>query len=332
MVTADQKRQAVRFLIGRKVSQRRASELAGISRSLLHYERHGKEEDQGLVAHLRQLAARHPRWGYRRLWAMLRRQGQAVNVKRVRRLCVKHALSLRRRTRRKRKAPGGSVPRTAQHVNHVWTYDFMHDHCENGRTLKMLTVVDEFTRECHRVQVGTRIGSRGVIAVLEELFALHGVPRYIRSDNGPEFVARALKHWLNERGSQTHYIDPASPWQNGYGESFNGKLRDECLNMEVFHHPDHARAVIELWRRHYNNERPHSSLGYRTPQEFRQSLQKDGGCAAGGCVCSPPEDTGTVLALSSGAGGISRGVAADVRDVPVRAGDSEAGFYISRWY
>ena len=319
MVTADQRRQAVRFLVGRKVSQRRASALAGISRSSLSYQARGKREDRKLLQRLRVLSARHPRYGYRRLWAMLRREGRKVNVKRVRRLCVKHGLSLRQRIRRKRRGLGGSVPRAAEQVNHVWTYDFVHDRCENGRKLKILTVVDEFTRECHKIHVGTRISSRNVIAVLEELFAVHGIPMFIRSDNGPEFVARELKHWLTERGSATHYIEPGSPWQNGYGESFNGKFRDECLNMEVFHHPDHARAVTELWRRSYNTERPHSSLGYRTPAEFRASLKKDGGCAADGCMCSPPEDTGRVMALSSVGGGLNAGAGADVRDVPARA-------------
>jgi len=319
MVTADQRRQAVRFLVGRKVSQRRASELAGISRSSLEYQARGRREDQELVQRLRLVAARHPRYGYRRLWAVLRREGQNVNVKRVRRLCVKHGLSLRHRIRRRRRGVRGSVPRAAQHANHVWTYDFVHDRCENGRKLKILTVVDEFTRECHKVHVATRISSRNLIAVLEELLALHGVPMFIRSDNGPEFVARELKHWLRERGSATHYIEPGSPWQNGYGESFNGKFRDECLNMEVFHHPDHARAVAELWRRSYNTERPHSSLGYRTPAEFRRSLAKDGGCAAGGRVCSPPEDTERVTALSSVGGGLNAGAGADMRDVPARA-------------
>ncbi len=331
MMTADQKRQAARFLVGRKVSERRAGELAGIGRSSLHYESRGRQDDKRLVARLRLLAVRHPRYGYRRLWALLRREGQMVNVKRVRRLCVKYAMSLWRRPRRKRRGSGGSVPRTAEHVNHVWTYDFLHDHCENGRKLKILTVVDEFTRECHKVHAGTRISSRGVIGVLDELFALYGIPMFLRSDNGPEFIARALKHWLKQRGSDTHYIDPGSPWQNGYGESFNGKLRDECLNMELFHHPDHARAVIELWRRHYNTQRPHSSLGYRTPAEFRQSLQKDGGCATGQCMCSPPEDTDPVTALSSDGGRSNRGVAADARGVPARARDSEAGFYTSEW-
>jgi putative transposase len=318
-VTADQRRQAVRFLIGRKVSERRASELAGIGRSSLHYHAHGRVDDLKLLGRLRLLAARHPRYGYRRLWALLRREGRVVNMKRVRRLCVRHGLSLRQRIGRKRRGPGGSVPRAARHVNHVWTYDFVHDVCENGRKLKMLTVVDEFTRECHKVQVGTRISSRGVIGVLDELFSLHGTPTFIRSDNGPEFVARELKHWLKEQGSATYYIEPGSPWQNGYCESFNGKLRDECLNMEVFHHPDHARAVIELWRRYYNTQRPHSSLRYRTPAEFRASLAKDGGRAADGCMCSPPEDTGPVTALSSGGGESNREAGADVWDVPARA-------------
>lgn len=294
--------------------------MAGISRSSLHYQARGRKDEQMALEALRLVASRHPRYGYRRLWAMLRREGRVVNVKRVRRLCVKHGLTLRHRTRRKRRGLGGSVPRRAEHVNHVWTYDFVHDHCENGRKLKLLTVVDEFTRECHKVQVGTRLGSRGVVGVLDELFALHGVPRFIRSDNGPEFIAKALKQWLKKQGSDTHYVEPGSPWQNGYCESFNGKLRDECLNMELFHHPDHARAVIELWRRHYNTQRPHSSLGYQTPVEFRASLEKeDGGCAADGCVCSPPEDTGTVQALSSEGDGLETAAVAEMRDVPAQA-------------
>ena len=318
-MTADQRREAARFLVGRKISERRAVELAGIGRSSLHYKPRGGKDQRKLVGQLSLLSARHPRYGYRRLWAMLRREGQGVNAKRVRRLCMKHGLSLRHRTRRKRKGQGGSIPRCAEHINHVWTYDFVHDHCENGRKLKMLTVVDEFTRECHRVEVGTRLSSLGVIRVLGDLFGLHGIPCFIRSDNGPEFIAKVLRRWLKEQGSATHYVDPGSPWQNGYCESFNGKLRDECLNMEVFHHPDHARAVIELWRRYYNTQRPHSSLRYRTPLEFRASLAKDGGHAAGGCVCSPPEDTATVQALSSDGGGLSSGTGAGGRDVPARA-------------
>ena len=132
----------------------------------------------------------------------------------------------------------------------------------------MLTVVDEFTRECHRIEVATRLGGHSVLRVMRELFAVHGVPQFLRSDNGPEFIAKALKLGLEQSGCDAKSIDPGSPWQNGHGESFNGKFRDECLNLEVFHHPDHARAVVELWRRQYNQDRPHSSLGYQTPSEF----------------------------------------------------------------
>ena len=170
-MTADQRREAVRFLIGRKISERRAGELAGISRSSLHYKVHGRVDDLKLLGRLRFLAARHPRYGYRRLWAVLRRAGEVVNVKRVRRLCVRHGLSLRHRIRRKRRGLDGSVPRLAEHVNHVWTYDFVHDRCANGRKLKMLTVVDEFTRECHKAEAATRLSSHGVIGVLGELFS-----------------------------------------------------------------------------------------------------------------------------------------------------------------
>jgi putative transposase len=237
----------VTFLTSRwKLSERAACALAGISRSALAYESRGRDDEPGLVKDLKALARRHPRYGYRRLWAMLRRQGwPAVNVKRVRRLCVKHGLKLKRKARRKRRGQGGaSFPCAAEHANHVWTCDFVHDACENGRKLKMLTVIDEFTRECHRIEVATRLSGRSVLAVMQELFTLHGVPRFLRSDNGPEFIARALKAGLAHSGCGAAYIDPGSPWQNGHCESFNGKFRDECLNLEVFHHPDHARCGV----------------------------------------------------------------------------------------
>jgi putative transposase len=161
------------------------------------------------------------------------------------------------------------VPCRATHPNQVWTYDFIHDACSSGRKLKLLTVVDEFTRECLAIAVDTSIRAGRVIEVLQPLLDRRGRPEFLRSDNGPEFVARKLKAWLAEAGTQTHYIDPGSPWQNGYGESFHSRLRDECLNAEVFAHRAEARVVIELWRREYNEERPHSSLAYRTPVEFR---------------------------------------------------------------
>jgi transposase InsO family protein len=274
--SAADRRAAVTFLTTRwKLSQRVACGLAGISRSALAYESRGRDDEPELVKDLKALARRHPRYGYRRLWAMLRREGwPQVNVKRVRRLCVKYGLKLKRKARRKRRGQGSvPFPCAAEYANHVWTCDFVHDACENGRKLKMLTVVDEFTRECHRIEAATRLSGRAVLAVMQDLFALHGVPQFLRSDNGPEFIAKALKAGLTESGCGAAYIDPGSPWQNGHCESFNGKFRDECLNLEVFHHPDHARAVTELWRRQYNGERPHSSLGYRTPSEFAAPLK-----------------------------------------------------------
>ena len=326
MTCAADRRAAVKFLVKRRVSQRAACRLAGIGRSALAYR--AKRKDDGLPEELKELALRHPRYGYRRLWALLRRQGLKVNLKRVRRLCVLHGLKLARGSRRKRRGRGGSFPYAAEHANHVWTYDFVHDGCEDGRKLKMLSVIDEFTRECHRIEVGVRLCSRSVMKVLQELFALHGPPRFLRSDNGPEFVARALKIWLEQSGCGARYIDPGSPWQNGYCESFNGKFRDECLNLEAFHHRDHARAVIELWRRQYNGERPHSSLGYRTPSEYRAELEakkkkgrKDSGCAADDRGFSPPEDRGAVTPRSSGRRATSKHSAAR-RDGPAGAGGS----------
>ena len=297
MTTASDRRDAVRFLVTRwKLSERWACTLAGISRSALAYQSRRRDEPE-LVKALKALACRHPRYGYRRLWAMLRRRGwPKVNVKRVRRLCVRHGLKLRRRSRRKRHGQGSVFPCVAEHANHVWTCDFVHDACENGRKLKMLTVIDEFTRECHRIEVATRLSSRSVLRVMEELFTAHGVPRFLRSDNGPEFIAKALKFGLDQSGCGAKYVDPGSPWQNGYCESFNGKFRDECLNLEVFHHPDHARAVVELWRRQYNQDRPHSSLGYRTPSEFAAGCvqgeqQKNARTAAPAGVGAPPRKT-----------------------------------------
>jgi putative transposase len=156
----------------------------------------------------------------------------------------------------------------------VWSYDFVYDSCANGQRLKILTVTDEFTRASLAIEVATRLRARGVIAVLEQLMRERGAPTALRSDNGPEFVAQAVQRWLQARQVQTLYIQPGSPWQNGYGESFNGRLRDECLNLEWFRTLAEAKVVIEAWRRRYNEERPHSSLGYETPHEFRRAYEQ----------------------------------------------------------
>lgn len=216
------------------------------------------------------LAHRHRRFGYRRIAVVLNRQESVkVNVKRVHRLWKEEGLGLKRRGPKRRSyGPKGAVVNRAGRPNHVWTYDFVEDRTARGGKLKLLCVVDEFTRQCHAIRVEKRMGSQHVIQTLEWLFKLHGRPEHLRSDNGPEFIAHTVQHWLAAQSTGTIYIEPGSPWQNPYIESFNDKLRNECLNQEVFANGQEAREVIETWRRDYNEQRPHSSLGYLTPDQF----------------------------------------------------------------
>ena len=236
-----------------------------------------RKDDRALAAELKELAAAHPRYGCRRLCVMLRRGGRAaVNLKRVRRLCREHGLLLKqKRRRRKRRGVGAGVPGRAEHPDHVWAYDFVEDRTESGRKLRVLTVEDEFTRECVAVEVEYRMNARYVADTLLRLFAERGAPKFVRSDNGPEFVAKHLMRVLAGRGVEARHIDPGSPWQNGRNERFNGSLRDECLNLETFHNRDHARALVKLFGRHYDERRPHSSLGYSTPKEFAAKWRSD---------------------------------------------------------
>jgi len=253
----------------RAVSQRRACQLVSIGRSSLIYPaRRCSDDTAAIVTRLKELAMKHPRFGHRRLHAMLKRQGLAVNRKRVHRLCKLHGLRVPVKRRRRRRGEKQVNPLVADHPNHVWTYDFVYDVDESGRKLRFLTVEDEFTREAVAIEASTRLPSRKVIEVLARIIGERGAPGFIRSDNGPEFIAQVLMNWLKEHGVQTHHIEPGSPWQNGFGESLNGKFRDEFLNLELFHHPDHARAMSRLWRAYYNQDRPHSSLDYATPSEF----------------------------------------------------------------
>jgi transposase InsO family protein len=249
-----------------RVSARRASQLVGLSRRWLSYLSRRKED--GVVERLKELAARFPRFGYRRLHAMLKREGRKINLKRVRRLCRVQGLKLSRKVRRKRRGIGIGVPCKAEYPNHVWAYDFLFDQCENGRKLKVLTIEDEFTRRCLAIEVEYRMNSAYVGATLLRLFAEYGAPTYVRSDNGPEFIAKLLMRMLKIQGVECRHIEPGSPWQNGLDERFNGSYRDECGNLETFYNRDHARALSQLYKRHYNQERPHSSLAYQTPLEF----------------------------------------------------------------
>ncbi len=242
-----------------------------------------RTQNQHLAEQLRVIARKHPRYGYRRVHALVRRELPMVNVKRVHHIWRQEGLSLPTRRPRRRRADR-KVCRLieATRPNQVWTYDFVHDSCANGQRLKILTLTDEFTRESLAIEVASRISARQVIQVLDRVIRERGTPSYVRSDNGPEFVARAVQQWLKQRHVQTAYIEPGSPWQNAYGESFNGRLRDECLNMEWFRNLREAQVVIGGWRRQYNEERPHSSLAYQTPHAFRRAYEKQADNHLGG--------------------------------------------------
>ena len=236
---------------------------------MLGYEPKEKDDSEvmeALKAHSRQ----HPREGSRKAGEALRRAGTRVNHKKVERLWHEHGLTVPVKRRQRRRGKGLERPLRPLYPNQVWAYDFMEDACVNGRKLRILTVVDEFTRESHETYVDYSIPAAKVIEVLEFLFVLHGPPRYLRSDNGPEFVARAVQEWLANRQIQTAYIEPGKPWQNGINESFNSRLRDECLNVELFYGLREARWTIESYRQYFNEQRLHGALDYVPPAEFKQ--------------------------------------------------------------
>ena len=214
------------------------------------------------------LSAEYPRYGYRRIRIFLGRDGHRMSAGRAWRLWRAAGLQVPRKRPRKRVAASRPRPGTPSGPNQVWSYDFVFDHCANGQKLKCLTVTDEFTKEGLAIDVDGRIRSPRVIEVLSRLVSTRGAPAFLRSDNGPEFVSKALLSWIVAQGIGTALIEPGKPWQNGVAESFNGKLRDECLSLEWFRSRAEAKVIIESWRRHYNEVRPHMSLGYLTPNEF----------------------------------------------------------------
>jgi putative transposase len=219
------------------------------------------------------LSAQYPRFGYRRIQVFLERQGHAMSADRVWRLWRQAKLQVPRKRPRRRVASGRPRPVAPTGANQVWAYDFVFDACANGQQLKCLTVLDEYTCESLAIDVSGSLRSARVIEVLAQLISVRGAPRYLRSDNGPEFVSRALLRWAAQNQLEMALIDPGKPWQNGVNESFNGKFRDECLSMEWFRNRTEAKAVIGTWRQHYNEIRPHSRLGQRTPGEFARELQ-----------------------------------------------------------
>lgn len=269
MVSAPVRREQVAYARRRGLSSRLACALLQVSRSTLGYESRMQRRDAPLMDRMRSLALENNRYGYRRVRVLLGREGIVLSWARAHRLWRKAGLSLPRRRPRRRIRRGEPRPLATSRPNEVWAYDFVFDRCRNGDSIKCLTIVDEGSRECLAIDVAGGIRSRRVIEVLRGLVKERGAPQHLRSDNGPEFLAYAVQDWLREAKIATAYIQPGKPWQNGLNESFNGRLRDECLNAEWFANRVGAAVLIEDFRRRYNEQRPHSSLGYRTPSEAR---------------------------------------------------------------
>jgi putative transposase len=278
MVSARVRREQVAYVQTRGLSRRRACALLSVARSGVGYVSRLAAKDAPVVKAMRELAGQYPRFGYRMVMPFLARQKHVMGADRAYRLWRQAGLQVPRRRPRRRAATSRPRPLPASDVNQVWAYDFIFDSCANGQTLKCLTVIDEFTRECLAIDVAGSIRSARVIEVLTKLVSLHGAPRYMRSDNGPEFVARAIVRWLHQADIETAYIDPGKPWQNGADESFNGKFRNEHLSVQWYRHRVEATVAIEQWRQFFNEVRPHSSLGYRTPNEFKEQIKIKSGC------------------------------------------------------
>ena len=250
------------------VSQRQACRVIGQHRSTQRKPRTPRPDEDALTLAIISLAERFGRYGYRRVTALLRQAGWSVSEGRVYRIWRREGLKVPQKQPKRGRLwlnDGSCIRLRPQHKGHVWSYDFVQDRTHDGKVFRMLCVIDEYTRECLAIRVERRLNSRDVLDVLGELFVRHGPPEHIRSDNGPEFIAIALREWLSQLGVKTLYIEPGSPWENGYCESFNSKLRDELLAREIFYDLREAKALIEGWRRYYNTARPHSSLGYKPP-------------------------------------------------------------------
>ena len=279
-----------------KQSERRVCRVLGQARATQRYAAIPRDGDEHLVRRMHELVRLHPRRGYRMVWGMLRLEGWRVNRKRVYRLWRQEGLrvpSKRHKRLRLGHSENGILRRRAEHKDHVWAVDFIHDTDAQGRPLKWLSIVDEFTRECVALEVARSMTARGVADVLIGLFTTRGVPKHIRSDNGPEFIAKTIRRLADLTGVENLYIAPGSPWENGYAESFHSRLRDELLNAEVFADLREAKALAASWRQEYDHHRPHSSLGYKPPAVFAAGLEKS--------KAGPPPRTRTPVGLPVGA-------------------------------
>ena len=250
------------------MSERHACRLLGQWRGTQRYITTQRDDEDALTRAIIQLASQYGRYGYRRITVLLQRAGWDVGRDRVQRIWRREGLRVPEKQKPRGRLwlnDGSCVRLRPEHENHVWSYDFVSSFTHDGRMLRVLTLMDEFTRQCLALRVARRLNRYDLIETLADVMLIHGVPEHIRSDHGPEFVAQKLRNWLSAVGAKTLYIEPGSPWENGTCESFNGKFRDECLNGEIFYSLKEAQVVIEQWRVQYNEVRPHSSLGYRAP-------------------------------------------------------------------
>ena len=251
------------------MSERRVCRVLGQHRSTQRRRPKGPEDEQALIDDITVLVRRYGRYGYRKIAELLRSTaGWVVNDKRIERIWRREGFKVPAKQPKKGRlwlADGSCLRLRAEYPNHVWSYDFVEDRTHEGKKYRMLNIIDEFTHECLAIRIDRRLKSTDVIDVLSDLFILRGIPGHIRSDNGPEFVAKAVQAWITAVGAKTAYIAPGSPWENGFIESFNARLRDELLDGEIFYSLAEAKIIIESWRRHYNTVRPHGSLGYKPP-------------------------------------------------------------------
>lgn len=250
------------------ISERRVCQVIGQPRSTQRYQQTQAGDEDALTRSIIGYASEYGRYGYRRITALLQADGWWVNHKRVERIWRREGLQVPQKQPRRGRLwlnDGSCIRLRPCWRDHVWSYDFVAARTNDGKAFRMLTVIDEFTRECLAIEVARTLRSEDVMECLAELFVHRGIPDYIRSDNGPEFTAIAVREWIERVGGKTLFIEPGSPWENGYNESFNGKLRDELLNGEIFYTLQEAQTVIEAWRIEYNTKRPHSALGYRPP-------------------------------------------------------------------
>jgi putative transposase len=295
VVSPSQKRRAIKHTIEQGVgTTAQACRAMGLGRSTYYHNTMPDPEQGQVEQRIVELSEKHPRYGYRRVTVMARREGLVVNAKRVQRIRRVAGLQVRKKQRRLRRTGLSTAERQrATHPNHVWSWDFVEDQTENGTRFRILTLIDEYTREILAMRVAWSIRAVDVLASLAEAMARYGAPGHIRSDNGPEFIAYAIQDWLEENQIKAIYIKPGSPWENGHIESFHDKFRDELLNREIFGSLLEAKIVIGQWREEYNAERPHSSLGNKTPAEFAKSACALGRFRSGCALATSPQGART---------------------------------------